>query len=200
MLTIGLTGGIGSGKSTAARMFEKLGVPVFDTDKIARDLVTPDQPALQEIRKTFGNAVFNPDGSLNRLELKQLIFNNELSRKKLEAILHPRIREQLLHNIRHCDALYCVAVIPLLIEHHWQTLVDRVLVIDVPESLQLARARERDELPDDVILSIIRSQVDRDTRLAAADDIINNEKETDELRQQILALHHRYTLLAKGQQ
>ena len=200
MLTIGLTGGIGSGKSTAARIFKELGVPVFDTDKIARDLVNPGQPALQEIRKTFGDAVFNPDGSLNRLELKKLIFNDEPSRKKLEAILHPRIREQLLHDIRHCNALYCIAVIPLLIEHHWQTLVDRVLVVDVPESLQLARACERDELPGDVILSIIRSQVGRDTRLAAADDIINNEKEPDELRQQILALHHRYTLLAKGQQ
>jgi dephospho-CoA kinase len=200
MLVIGLTGGIGSGKSTAARIFEELGVPVFDTDKIARELVNQGQPALQEIRSTFGDAVFQPDGYLNRAELKRLIFENDLARTKLEAILHPRIREQLLHDIRHSNAPYCVAVIPLLVEHHWQTLVDRVLVIDVPETMQLERARKRDMLSDNMILSIIKSQVDRKTRLAAADDIVNNEKGTDDMRQQILVLHQRYTLLAIGKQ
>jgi len=196
MIVIGLTGGIGSGKSTAAKTFEELGICVVDTDQIAHDIVLPGQPALSEIENIFGSDVFNPDNSLNKSKLKQLIFSNTVLKKKLESILHPRIKEEMFRMIAKCQSPYCVAVIPLLVEKNWQKLVDRILVIDTPQSLQIKRVRDRDNLDEDLILSIIQSQANRSTRIAAADDVINNDGNPENLKRQLTDLHHRYLQLA----
>ena len=196
MLTIGLTGGIGSGKSSVAKLFKDLQVPVFDTDVIARELVEPGQPALNEIRKIFGDDILLSDGTLDRQKLKERIFDDNTSRKKLESILHPRIREKLLLLINRCTTPYCVAVIPLLVEHNWQKIVDRVLVVDVDEHVQYQRVLQRDNLSEEIIQKIINSQVSRKKRLSAADDIIHNDGNLDDLKRKVEALHLKYVELA----
>ena len=196
MMVIGLTGGIGSGKSTAANIFAGLGVCVVDTDQIARDIVMPGQPALNEIVEAFGKDLLNPDESLNRSKLKQIIFNNNESRKKLESILHPRIKKHMQQMTSQCRTAYCVAIIPLLVEQNWQDMVDRVLLIDTPQKLQIKRVRERDNLDDKMILSIIGSQANRDAKIAASDDIVVNDQDTENLKRQLTDLHQRYLLLA----
>ncbi|WP_455367177.1 dephospho-CoA kinase [Kaarinaea lacus] len=197
MLTIGLTGGIGSGKSTVAKLFKNLGVPIYDTDVIARELVQPGQPALQEIIAVFGKDILDVDGHLDRQKLKQRIFTNDDERHKLETILHPRIRESLLAKITSCRAPYCIAVIPLLIEKHWQQVVDRVLVVDVTQATQICRTQHRDQLTESVIKRIIDSQATRTQRLTAADDVIDNNLTPDKLQTQVQQLHEKYLALAK---
>lgn len=197
MFTIGLTGGIGSGKSSVADKFKKLGVPVFDTDVIARELVQPGQPALKEIAHAFGTTVIQANGELNRPKLKTLIFNSDDARRQLETILHPRIREKLFILIEQCDAPYCIAVIPLLVEHNWQKIVDRVLVVDASENLQLQRAQERDQLPTETIKQIMAAQAARRDRLAVADDVIHNNGNLGQLGAQVQKLHHQYLELAR---
>jgi dephospho-CoA kinase len=200
MLTIGLTGGIGSGKSAVARIFKQLEVPVFDTDVIARELVEPGQPALDEIIRTFGKTVVLGDGQLNRQELKTLIFNDDGAREQLEAILHPRIREKLFTLFDQCDAPYCVAVIPLLVEHNWHKIVDRVLVVDADQTTQLKRVQQRDQLPPETIKQIMTAQATRGERLAVADDVITNNGDLDQLGAEVQKLHQQYLSLAKQQQ
>jgi dephospho-CoA kinase len=192
MLTIGLTGGIGSGKSTVANFFKELNVPVFDTDVIARELVEPGQAALDEITRIFSDAILLPDGRLDRQQLKQRVFNDEPSRKQLESILHPRIHDELMSLIRQCTAPYCVAVIPLLVEHNWQQIVDRVLVVDTDEASQYQRVKQRDHLPEQTITQIIRSQASRKQRLAVADDVIHNNGDLDSLKSAVQQLHRQY--------
>ncbi|MCI0507717.1 MAG: dephospho-CoA kinase [Gammaproteobacteria bacterium] len=199
MLTIGLTGGVGSGKSTVADLFKALGVPVYDTDAIARDLVEPGQPALQEIISVFGNDIIDASGRLNRQKLKRQVFSNAADRNKLESILHPRIRESLLAKIQCCTASYCVAVIPLLVEKHWQDIVDRVLLVDVSEATQIQRTQQRDKISESLIKRIIKTQASRDERLAAADDVIDNNGAPDTLRIQVEQLHKKYLKLAQQQ-
>lgn len=198
MLTIGLTGGIGSGKSTVADLFKALAIPVYDTDAIARQLVEPGEPALEEIVKLFGDSILDKAGNLDRQKLKQQIFNNENDRQKLESILHPRILKLLQTKINNCDAPYCIAVIPLLVEHHWQQFVDRVLVVDVSEDTQLNRTHQRDKIPESLIKTIISSQVSRNTRLAAADDVIDNNLGIENLKPQVKRLHDKYLELAQN--
>ena len=198
MLTIGLTGGIGSGKSTVADLFRELGVPVYDTDVMARQLVEPGEPALKEIVNIFGDSMLDNAGNLDRQKLKQQVFENNNDRKKLESILHPRIRELLLTKINSCDAPYCIAVIPLLVEHHWQQVVDRVLVIDVSEETQIKRTQQRDDVTESLVKAIMRSQVNRDTRLAAADDVVDNTQGLDHLKHQVKQLHSKYLQLAQN--
>jgi len=198
MLTIGLTGGIGSGKSTVAELFKALGVPVYDTDVIARQLVEPGEPALHEIINEFGDSIVDKTGNLDRQKLKQQVFENDDDRKKLESILHPRIRESLLTKINGCDAPYCIAVIPLLVEHQWQQVVDRVLVIDVSEDTQINRTLQRDKISEPLIKAIISSQVSRHTRLAAADDVVDNNQGLKNLNDQVKQLHEKYLVLALG--
>lgn len=201
MLIIGLTGGIGSGKSTVAHHFETLGIPVIDADVIARDLVAPGQPALQEITQQFGAEFILPNGELDRTQLRQHVFNNDDERKRLEAILHPRAhakaqRRIAIHQTTTPQPPYIILCVPLLIESGWTNLVQRVLVVDSSRENQIQRTRQRDGLSVEQINHIIDSQIDHDTRLTAADDVINNNDNLDALIQQVDALHQKYRQLA----
>lgn len=192
MLKIGLTGGIGSGKTAASDHFAELGAEVIDTDLLSRELVEPGQPALQEIVATFGEQVLDPDGRLDRPGLGRLVFSNPEARQRLEAILHPRIRATMLARAEQSRAPYVVFVIPLLLETGQQALVDRVLLIDVPEDLQRARVAARDGLDDARINGILQAQTDRATRLRNADDIICNDGDIAKLHAAIEKLHRKY--------
>lgn len=198
MLIIGLTGGIGSGKSTVAGYFESLGVPVIDADKITRELVEPGQEALGEIINTFGDSIIQADGRLNRSRLREHIFKNPDERKKLENILHPRARKIVQQQINELSTPYCILSVPLLIESGWVDLVQRILVVDSPRDLQIKRTIERDKVSKEQVESIIASQTDRKTRLAAADDILENTDDRATLREKIVTLHKKYTLLGQS--
>lgn len=196
MLKIGLTGGIGSGKSVASNRFAELGAAVIDTDLLSRELVEPGQPALNEIVAEFGTSVLDARGHLDRARLRERVFADEAARKRLEAILHPRIRAEMLRRAERSDAPYVVFVIPLLFETGQQSLVDRVLLIDVPETLQRARVADRDGLQAGQIDAILAAQTDRATRLRLADDVICNDTNLDDLENAVRALHERYLQLA----
>jgi dephospho-CoA kinase len=191
-LVVGLTGGIGSGKSTVSAIFESLGVPVIDADQLAHQLVEPGQSALDEIRNTFGERCIKPDGQLDRAFIRQRVFSNNEKKQKLEEILHPRIRNRILAWITAQNTPYCVVVIPLLLESGQSNLVDRILVVDATENEQLKRVAARDRLTHNVILAIMNTQTDRETRLAAADDIIENSGDVASLESQVRALHSTY--------
>ena len=197
MLIIGLTGGIGSGKTTVAQLFSDLGVPVIDTDDIARRLTLPGQPLLASIQNQFGEAVFNADGTLNRATLAKRIFDDNNARLQLEGILHPAIWQKVEQQIQSLDSAYCLLVVPLLLETKQASRVDRVLVVDTTEDLQVSRTRQRDHRREEDITAIIKSQVDRQTRLSAADDIIDNSDNTQvPLTAQVNSLHKKYLKLA----
>ena len=192
VLKIGLTGGIGSGKSTACEIFSELGVPIIDADIVARKVVQAGMPALQLIKEEFGEDIITKDGVLDRKKVRDQIFTNEIDRKKLENILHPVIYERIVHETENIDSSYCIISIPLLLETEALDIIDRVLIIDVSEKLQLSRASVRDNASLNDIKRIIRTQMSRDNRLAAADDIINNEGDIENLRRQIHDLHEFY--------
>ena len=192
MLRIGLTGGIGSGKTAASDHFARLGAEVIDTDLLSRELVEPGQPALKEIVDSFGAQVLTADGHLDRARLGELVFGRPEARQQLEAILHPRIREAMLLRAEQSQAPYVVFVIPLLFETGQQALVDRVLLIDVPEGLQRARVAERDQLDDARITRIMSAQTDRETRRSNADDIVCNDGDIASLHAEIEKLHRKY--------
>ena len=197
MLIIGLTGGIGSGKTTVAQLFSDLGVPVIDTDDIARRLTLPGQPLLASIQNQFGEAVFNADGTLNRATLAKRIFDDNNARQQLEDILHPAIWQEADKQLQALDSAYCLLVVPLLLETNQASRVDRVLVVDTTEDLQVSRTRQRDQRSEKDIAAIIKSQVDRQTRLSAADDIIDNSDNTQvPLTAQVNSLHKKYLKLA----
>ncbi|MGB5261662.1 MAG: dephospho-CoA kinase [Gammaproteobacteria bacterium] len=195
-LIIGLTGGIGCGKSTVARLFEALGITVVDADRLAHELVSPDQPAFAAIVTAFGEQAVTTDGTLDRAWLRQRIYSNPEDKQKLESILHPRIRARMQALLQAAGGPYCVAVIPLLLESGQTDMVDRVLVVDSPEVLQYRRVAERDDLPEKQIRDIISAQADRATRLAAADDLITNDSDMDALSKQVNTLHAQYLELA----
>lgn len=197
MLVVALTGGIGSGKSTACRLFAQLGVPIVDTDLIAREAVRPGQPALDEIVALFGRSVLNPRGELDRTRMRQLIFNDDTKKQQLESILHPRIRAETKRQIAALDTAYCVVAIPLLIETEQLEIAERILVIDCPESEQIRRVTERDGQTENEVRSIITAQATRAERLAVAHDVIQNDGDLQHLRQQVQKLHKKY-LLASG--
>lgn len=190
-LVVVLTGGAGAGKSEAARVFEALGVPVLDTDGVARELTRPGAPALDEIGEAFGKEILRPDGSLDRAALRRRVFADEAARRRLEAILHPRIREAVEAWIAACGGTYCVVVVPLLVEAGWQDLGDQVLVVDAPEALQRARLRTRG-LSGSEIDAMLRAQVDRGTRLAAADVVIRNDRDLAALEAAVRGVHARF--------
>ena len=198
MLRIGLTGGIGSGKSTAAAIFAGHGVPIIDADEIARQLVVPHSPAFEEIVRIFGKEIVTADGKLNRERLRNIVFKDPERRDQLETILHPRVRDEIERQTRFLEAPYCVIVIPLLIEAQQHDLVDRVVVIDVDEELQRQRVAERSQLPEEQISQIIAAQLSRSERLRHADDVILNNLELTDLRESVDRLHQRYLALAKG--
>lgn len=192
VLRIGLTGGIGSGKSTACEIFSELKVPVIDADVIAVKAVKPGMPALQSIIDEFGVKIITKDGYLNRKELRDRIFKNESDRRKLESILHPVIYKEIARQTKSINSAYCIISIPLLLETGTSDIIDRILVIDIPKELQLSRASARDNASLKNIETIIHSQISRDDRLAAADDIINNEGDIENLRRQIYDLYEFY--------
>ncbi len=195
-LRIGLTGGIASGKSTVADQFAGLGIPVIDTDRIAREVVEPGTAALGQIVDSFGPDIIGVDGALDRSRLRRLIFRDTALRQKLEAILHPRIQEKTLQIAASAGGTYQILVVPLLIETGFRELVDRVLVVDCPESAQRERLMLRDGESQNQATRIMATQIDRKTRLAAADDVIRNDGEPDATLAQVLALHNRYLALA----
>ncbi|RKZ81822.1 MAG: dephospho-CoA kinase [Gammaproteobacteria bacterium] len=197
MLRVGLTGGIASGKSTVAELFSQYSIPVIDADLIARRLVEQGQAAFEEIVQTFGNQVLDINGSLNRQILRQLIFSDTVAKQKLETILHPKIRQQLLQQSQACNAIYCILAIPLLFEANMTDLADRVLVVDVEPALQLERLCRRDDISEKQAHNIIKNQCDRQQRLAIGDDVIVNDSSIDSLKQCVDKLHQSYLSLAK---
>jgi dephospho-CoA kinase len=192
MLIIGLTGGIGSGKSTVAELFREFGVPVYDADVEARRLVEPGQATLQQLTREFGPQILQPDGSLDRAKLRALAFSDPEQRRRLEAILHPPIRAALQAHIAATRAPYCILVIPLLFETGQRDLVDRVLVVDTLETQQISRTITRAGLDRATVERIMAAQWSREQRLAQANDVIANTAGIDELRAQVEKLHCRY--------
>ncbi len=199
MLKIGLTGGIGSGKSTVANLFSQHGAPIIDMDEIAREVVLPGKPAMQEIREYFGDDICDEKGILDRKKLRAVIFNDEDKRQHLENIVHPRIRQRVVEKLKPLNSPYCIIVIPLLFETGLQDTVDRILVVDVSVEEQITRTTQRDNLDEDYAMKIIASQVDRQTRLDNADDIIDNSGDITELESRIEKLHQKYLELAHSQ-
>jgi dephospho-CoA kinase len=197
MLKIGLTGGIGSGKSTVSKLFQDLAVPVIDADMIAHQLVESGQPALALLKRTFPN-IINENGSLNREKLRDIVFSDPSKKRKLENILHPLVYARIESEIRKLNSHYCILAIPLLLETDMTSLVDRVLVIDCTVETQLERVRKRDGLSKQRISSIIASQISREKRLSHADDIIENSKSASQLAEQVKKLHNLYISINKS--
>lgn len=195
-MIIGLTGGIGSGKSTVAQYFRDCGVLIVDTDEIARQLLEPDQPAFKAVIHHFGKEILKTDGSLDRPQLRTHIFESATDRHWLEALLHPLIKSEVLAYSKK-NHPYFIVEIPLLIEAHFEDVVDRILVVDCPLELQIERIQKRDGTSIDLIQKMIKSQIDRSTRIKKADDIIENTSDRDALKDKVLALHHYYTKLSK---
>lgn len=196
MLKVGLTGGIGCGKSTVARIFADLNIPVLDADEIAHRLVEKGQPALAQIQQEFGTAILNPDGSLNRQTLREIVFSDPKQKQKLESILHPLIYKAIQADLEQLDAPYCIISIPLLFETGMTHLVDRILVIDCPVETQIERVKIRDNLTIERIQSIIDNQVSRAYRKAKADDFIDNSTADYRLAEQVKKLHNLYLSLS----
>lgn len=196
MLTIGLTGGVASGKSLAANAFDALGVPVLEGDGAAREVVAPGTPALDRIRKTFGQGFIQADGQLDRRKLREHVFTDEAARKTLERITHPFIRERLLRWRDAQTAPYCVLAVPILIESGMDELVDRILVVDAPVEVQIKRLRERDAVGEPLARRMLDAQATREQRLARAHDVILNTGSAEDLRAAVERLHRLYLELA----
>jgi len=193
---IGLTGGIASGKSTAAKFFGALGVPILDSDQIARDVVEPGQPPLERLVERFGPTILTPDGHLDRPALRDIVFSDPMARADLEALTHPAIGAAMEARSAAAGGPYQVLVIPLLVEKNLSTHVDRVLVVDCDEDLQVRRLRDRDGSTPEQAQAILNAQAPRAARLRAADDVITNEADMSAVQDQVAALHARYLELA----
>jgi dephospho-CoA kinase len=197
-LRIGLTGGIASGKSTVTQRFAELGVPVIDADVSSRRVVEPGQPGLAQIVARFGNAVLSSDGSLDRPALRELVFRDPSLRQALDAILHPLIRADMEREAMQAKGPYVVLAIPLLIEGGTaRQRVDRVLVVDTDEALQMKRLQARDGSSEEQARAILAAQASRSARLAAADDVLPNLGSVADLRQAVDQLHAQYLHLAQ---
>lgn len=201
MIRIGLTGGIGSGKSTVAALFAALGVPIIDTDQMARRVVQPGTSGLEQLIRALGPGIVTDEGALDRAALRRRIFSDPAEREAVEEILHPLIAQALEREAREIDAPYLILVIPLLIENRrffstgdGAIPIDRILVVDVPEQLQVRRVVERDQVPAAEVEAILRTQASREERLQRADDLILND-ETGNLPQQVERLHRAYLAL-----
>lgn len=199
-LRIGLTGGIASGKSRAAAFFAELGAPVADADQVAREVVAPGSPALDELVAHLGPGILGPDGALDRPRLRQRVFADDAALAFLERVTHPRVRERMAAWAAAQDAPYVVLMVPLLVEKGLTDLVDRVLVIDLPEALQVARAGARDGLDAQAVGRIMAHQAGRAERLGAAHDVIRNDAGVEDLERAVTALDRRYRDLARDLQ
>ena len=197
MLIIGLTGGIGSGKSSACNFFTQQGIPVIDADIIAHQLVKPESPALLEIIDIFGADFINSNGQLNRDKLRKEIFSDPHKKQQLEAIIHPRVFEEMQNQLANLNAAYCVLCIPLLLETEATDKVNRVLVIDVNEATQIKRVMARDKLSREQIQSIIDTQINRNDRLRLADDVISNNAQPEDFQQQLTLIHKKYLSISE---
>ena len=193
---VALTGGIGSGKTTVANKFEQLGVPVIDSDIISREIVEPGQSCLNKIIQHFGDELLTKEKVLNREKLRNIIFNDDKAKEKLEEILHPSIYEEIDKKISKIDYPYCLVVIPLLIETNAMGYFNRILIVDTAETMQIHRAQQRDNASEENIEKIIKSQVSREQRLKHADDIIENNLSIEELNNSVVELHKKYINLA----
>lgn len=194
MLRIGLTGGIGSGKTVVSKRFQQLGVPIIDTDEIAHALTTPNSVALSEVVREFGAQIVR-DGELDRNALRKRIFNDPVARRNLEAILHPRIRDEVNRRMKTLDAPYCLIVVPLMVETGFQDLVDRVLVVEAPAEKRLRWLAARNGLSRADIQQIFSAQASDTERAAIADDLIRNDGDVAKLVRRVDDLHRRYTAL-----
>ncbi|MCX2523736.1 dephospho-CoA kinase [Larsenimonas rhizosphaerae] len=196
-LTIGVTGGIGAGKTTVARCFGAHDIAWMDADQAARDIVRPGEAALEEICTAFGHQMLDASGELNRRALRALVFDDAEARRQLEAITHPRIREHLVTFLETPkSSAYQLLVSPLLLETSQKALADRILVIDVPSEVQVSRTTARDQTDEAQVKAIMAAQLSRQERLALADDVIDNQRDIHHLRRQVAALHKQYLTLA----
>ncbi len=198
MLRIGLTGGIGSGKSTVANLFADLAVPIIDTDKIAHDLTKQGNLGYKEIVAHFGDDILTSAGDIDRRKLRHHIFDHPEERKWLEGILHPLIRQTVDNQMSQLNTPYCIVVIPLLVETGHTDSIDRILVIDTSEETQIKRTMARDNTNKDAVKKILAAQCTRENRLAVADDVIDNDSNTTNLAEQVEKLHQRYLKLPKS--
>mgnify|MGYP003664097063 CR=1 FL=1 len=197
-MIIGLTGGIGSGKSTVARAFETLGAASVDADDVAREIVLPGEPALLAIKNRFGDQVIHQNGTLNRAALRDIIFKDPEQRQWLESVTHPKIRERLLQHLAQLKtqgAPYVLLVSPLLFESGQNALVNRAVVVDVPQALQLSRTQQRDGVSESQVHAILAAQLSREQRLAQADDVIDNSGDHASMMEQVVRLDQRYRQL-----
>ena len=194
--TVALTGGIGSGKSTIANAFAALGIDIVDADVIARQVVEPGQPALAAIHRRFGDDILRADGTLNRAVLRQKIFSSEEDKNWVNNLLHPLIHAETRKQLALTQSIWCLWVVPLLVENHLQHLADRVLVVDVDHETQLSRTLRRDGISRKQAENIIAAQASREARLAAADDIIDNSESPETAIARVAELHQRYLTLA----
>lgn len=197
---LGLTGGIGSGKSAVVESFGRLGVDWVDADHAARWVVEPGKPALGAIADRFGETVLAADGSLNRSVLRELVFHDPEQRKWLEELLHPIIRQEIAEHLARATSPYAIMVSPLLVESGQYRQVDRVLVVDVPEAFQLERAARRDRCSEAQIQAILSAQISRDERLRHADDVLVNDRDLAWLMCEVERLHNFYLTLRGGQE
>ncbi|MCQ8182780.1 dephospho-CoA kinase [Methylomonas sp. SURF-1] len=196
MLKVGLTGGIGCGKTTVCRLFAELDVPVVDADLIARRLVEPGEPALQAIVQAFGADMLKTDGSLDRPKLREAIFADPEQRRRLDAIMHPRVYARIAADVAALHSDYCLIAVPLLLESKNPYVVDRILVVDCPQPVQIERVVTRDKLSAEQAQAIVASQMPRLERLARADDVIDNSAGPELLAEQVKSLHNSYIFLA----
>ena len=195
-LRVGLTGGVASGKTTVSLLFGALGVPVIDADQVARDVVAPGTRLLAQVFENFGTQLRRPDGSLDRSALRRLVFTDLRTRRQLEELLHPAIRVRTELLAAKAGGQYQIHVIPLLVETHAGSQYDRVLLVDCPENLQLARLLARDGCDEQQAQAMLSSQASREARLAAADDVIVNDGAAVDLTPKVAALHQQYLALA----
>lgn len=200
MYVVAITGGIGSGKTTVANQFAELGIEVVDADVIAREVVEPGTPALAAIATHFGPEVITPDGQLDRRRLRERVFTDPQAKGWLNALLHPLIRTEMQRQCAATRSPYCLLVVPLLVENRLTALANRVLVIDVDEATQIERTCRRDGVSHEEAQAIVAAQASRAERLAAADDVLDNQNGTPEaIKSRILALHETYLAFASQQ-
>jgi dephospho-CoA kinase len=197
-LRIGLTGGIASGKTVVANMFAELGATIIDTDVIARNVVEPGKPALEQVRQTFGDQVLTEDGGLDRSRLRGIVFSDDAKRAQLEQILHPVIQEETVRQAETAGGAYQIVVVPLLLNSPLRGLANRILVVDCDEATQIDRLVARDIETEVQARRILAAQASREERLAAADDIIKNDQDLEHTRQQVQRLHKVYLQLSQS--
>ena len=191
-MIIGLTGGIGSGKTAVSDTFKSLGIDIVDADVSSRRVVEKGQPALDDIQAHFGDGILDSENNLDRAKLREIIFKNPQERVWLEKLLHPKIAEHIKDQLESSNSPYCILVSPLLLETEQKSYCSFVLVVDVPEESQVARTAKRDGVSEEQVKNIISAQIDREKRLEQADEIIINDGSMEELKEKVMVLHTKY--------